>query len=828
MLASSAALGITSTTRPCSMTQCRSATVAAKRKFCSTRRMVKPSERRRRMVAPICCTMTGARPSVGSSRRSRRAPVRRMRPMASICCSPPESLVPWLRSRSLRFGKRSKTPSRGSPPGRTSGGSRRFSSTLRLAKMPRSSGQKARPRRAMRFEGMATSSFPSNRMEPCRRGTMPMMDLRVVVLPAPLRPSSVTTSPARTSSREFSGMAGALPRSHIGLDDVGVLRDGGVVTLGEDLAASEHGDGVGEIGDHAEIVLDHEHGAIDGDLPDEGGDPLHVLMGHPRRRLVEEHHLGIEGEGGGDLEGPLAAIGQLDRRGGREGTEAHGLDQLEGPAVEPFQHALRSPEIEGASPASLEGDPNVLEHAQMREDGRDLEGADQSPPRDVGGRGAGDLAAIEGDAAARGSEEMGEEVEAGGLACPVGPDQGVDGPPADPEAHVLHGQETPELLGQTLGLEDQIGRHGGPMIAMAQGPRKRISCRHELTNPHHRRRRGGQLSRRLPLPGGSRRHPGGPMAGAGRGDQKPRHRPQRAARSLRGSAPSPPCPRGAKSGRGLRHRLRGHESLRHGLGDSPRRAPSQAGGYVVSAQNCWNDPTVAAVAGVSRAVGLVMSRISVALWKSGEVERGTEKGSASGHEVFRAGEHDGRITPRVESLAGILSVIDGARPTENLWGERWSKLCLNAMGNPVQAMTGLGSLEIAREPRGREITIRLGAESARVGLALGYTIPKFGVAEAKIWAAAADDRTVYAELDRMLTPKADASRNWRASMAQDVIKGRRSEIEYMNGHIVAKGREKGVATPVSAAVVGIMREIDAGSRTSSPAHLEEALKTAGL
>jgi len=249
-------------------------------------------------------------------------------------------------------------------------------------------------------------------------------------------------------------------------------------------------------------------------------------------------------------------------------------------------------------------------------------------------------------------------------------------------------------------------------------------------------------------------------------------------------------------------------------------------GYVVSAQNCWNDPTVAAVAGVSRAVGLVMSRISVALWKSGEVERGSEKGSASGHEVFRAGEHDGRITPRVESLAKILSVVDGARPTDNLWGERWSKLCLNAMGNPVQAMTGLGSLEVAREPRGREITIRLGAESARVGLALGYTIPKFGVADVKTWAAA-DDPVVYAELDRLLTPKADASRNWRASMAQDVIKGRRSEIEYMNGHIAAKGKEKGVATPVTAAVVGIMREIDAGTRTSSPAHIEQALKTAG-
>ena len=46
----------------------------------------------RAMVRPICCTITGARPSVGSSSSSSCAPVRRMRPIASICCSPPDSL----------------------------------------------------------------------------------------------------------------------------------------------------------------------------------------------------------------------------------------------------------------------------------------------------------------------------------------------------------------------------------------------------------------------------------------------------------------------------------------------------------------------------------------------------------------------------------------------------------------------------------------------------------------------------------------------------------------------------------------------------------------
>ena len=149
-------------------------------------------------------------------------------------------------------------------------------------------------------------------------------------------------------------------------------------------------------------------------------------------------------------------------------------------------------------------------------------------------------------------------------------------------------------------------------------------------------------------------------------------------------------------------------------------------GFVVSAQNCWNDPLIASIAGADRAVGLVMSKIGVALWKPGEVERGAERGSASGHDVFRAGEHDGRITPRVKEVAEMLSVVDGAQATDNLWGERWSKLCSNAMGNPVQGMSGLGTAEIMATPSGRAVTIHLAAESARVGLALGYRVPKIG------------------------------------------------------------------------------------------------------
>jgi 2-dehydropantoate 2-reductase len=252
-----------------------------------------------------------------------------------------------------------------------------------------------------------------------------------------------------------------------------------------------------------------------------------------------------------------------------------------------------------------------------------------------------------------------------------------------------------------------------------------------------------------------------------------------------------------------------------------------AEGYVVSAQNCWPDPAVAAVTGASRAVGLVMSKIGVALWKPGEVERGYEKGQGAGHDVFRVGEHDGRITARATELAQMLSVIDGAQVTDNLWGERWAKLSANAMGNPVQALSGLGSLEVLGSEVGRAASIHLAAESARVGLALGYRVPKFNGAAAEEWAAA-DRRETYAALDRMLTPAAAARRNWRASMAQDVAKGRPTEIDLMNGHVVTQGRARGVPTPVSAAVVEVVHEVEAGATRPEPQHLGRVLRRAGV
>ncbi|MDA1279255.1 MAG: ketopantoate reductase family protein [Chloroflexi bacterium] len=252
----------------------------------------------------------------------------------------------------------------------------------------------------------------------------------------------------------------------------------------------------------------------------------------------------------------------------------------------------------------------------------------------------------------------------------------------------------------------------------------------------------------------------------------------------------------------------------------------KAEGYVVSSQNTWTDPAIAAAVGVDRAVGLVMSSISVALWEAGKVERpGDTRRRDHGHLVFRAGNHDGSDTPRLHELIDILDPIDGGKITTNLWGERWAKLSQNSMGNPVTASSGMGMSDLNKHPRGRELQIRLAQECAAVGLALGHDVENFGGRAAKEWADAARG-DVYETLDGELAEKSSGA-NWRPSMAQDVVKGRPTEIYQMNGFVCEQGKAVGIDTPVNAAILNVIRAIDAGELEAKFDNVELTLTAAG-
>ena len=55
----------------------------------------------------------------------------------------------------------------------------------------------------------------------------------------------------------------------------------------------------------------------------------------------------------------------------------------------------------------------------------------------------------------------------------------------------------------------------------------------------------------------------------------------------------------------------------------------------------------------------------------------------------------------------MFAPIDGAATTTNLWGVRWSKLCVNGMRNGVSAATGMGGNERDGHPKIRPVVIRL-------------------------------------------------------------------------------------------------------------------------
>jgi 2-dehydropantoate 2-reductase len=65
-------------------------------------------------------------------------------------------------------------------------------------------------------------------------------------------------------------------------------------------------------------------------------------------------------------------------------------------------------------------------------------------------------------------------------------------------------------------------------------------------------------------------------------------------------------------------------------------------------------------------------------------------------------------------------------------------------------------------------------------------------------------------------------------MAQDIIKGRRTEIEEMNGYVVARGRECGVPTPVSEAAVEAVRQVERGLLKPARDNIIQVLKRAGV
>ena len=227
-------------------------------------------------------------------------------------------------------------------------------------------------------------------------------------------------------------------------------------------------------------------------------------------------------------------------------------------------------------------------------------------------------------------------------------------------------------------------------------------------------------------------------------------------------------------------------------------------GIMVSAQNAVNDELIGPIVGFTRELGCVVT-LGAGLYEPGHANRT----STPGRHAFTLGETTGMATQRVAALAELMTPVGPTKVTTNLWGERWAKLATNSMANPVCSLTGLGSAAVRQTAGVVEISVKIASEVARVGKALGVEVEPISGIPAESYEQA-EDAQVMEEVTTQLAESAKELGEGRPSMFQDVLKGRRTEIEYLNGYVAARGKEVGVPTPVNEAITELVKRIERG------------------
>ncbi len=206
--------------------------------------------------------------------------------------------------------------------------------------------------------------------------------------------------------------------------------------------------------------------------------------------------------------------------------------------------------------------------------------------------------------------------------------------------------------------------------------------------------------------------------------------------------------------------------------------------HFLTLQNGWgNADTIGSIVGAERVlVGLTYH--GGTLLAPGHVKH-------PGIGMTYIGEVSGKVTPRLEAIVGSFrkARFDVTQSTAIL-GEVWKKLALNACTLPTSALLGFQSHQLVGHPG---ILAEMRAILEEV------------VAVAKAQQIALDFDERWAAITGLL----EKAIGGKSSMLQDVEARRRTEIDVINGAIVAGGRRTSVLTPHNDAMVNMISALQA-------------------
>ena len=160
----------------------------------------------------------------------------------------------------------------------------------------------------------------------------------------------------------------------------------------------------------------------------------------------------------------------------------------------------------------------------------------------------------------------------------------------------------------------------------------------------------------------------------------------------------------------------------------------------------------------------------------------------------------------VTFVAAALTSID-VHVVDDFAGAQWSKLVVNQV-NALPAITGLSAQETIADAELRRLVTLSIRETVRVGLASGVRFASIsGLSHGLLRAVLTAPLPLAELLPRLMARRMGSVPN-PGSTLQSIRRGQLSEIDYLNGAVVAAGKKVGVPTPVNARLVDLVHEVE--------------------
>ena len=163
-----------------------------------------------------------------------------------------------------------------------------------------------------------------------------------------------------------------------------------------------------------------------------------------------------------------------------------------------------------------------------------------------------------------------------------------------------------------------------------------------------------------------------------------------------------------------------------------------------------------------------------------------------------------------ETAALFARVLGEVMPVERIddfAGAQWTKLLINQV-NALPAVTGLSVQDVIAHRGLRRVLTRSMREAVRVASAEGVRFASLGgmsAARLRLFAALP---LWAAERLPLAMRRAMGSTPNPGSTLQSIRRGQLSEIDYLNGAVVAAGERAGVPTPINTLIVRLVHEVE--------------------